>query len=836
MKGKHTVNIPGELASVASNGIVASADGIYDYNQGKFQEDINNETEGRLDGQDAKLNKKLAEIDQKYDEFEDKTDEYFKEESAKNSQKIDDAVKEIAKIPNNEVKVVDQLPDTGVANTVYRVIGETSYAEWAYTDGQWKKLAENNFGVDDEPTAGSDKLVSSGGVFSALYDRQILDYTCPRRMEDVEKIESSFEDNYVFDSSVSGFETSDYIELTNKEKQSYYICSNNIAKEFFAVKFYNSNKVEISGIAGNLITTNKLAELNIPFNAKYIRYVRVKNTPVQGLYKGDSKTFSDILSGYSNVSIEDTVNAFIGEKEVLDSIDTSQPAFIESNGTVIEGSSGFYVKKYDISTIEHIILKSSVKNDVVYAYSFQDENGEVLDVANVSTLYKQEFVVNVPQNAKYLYVSNPEDVYFIHGGVILKDLYGQTIKETIKEQEIIPSYFIHKGNLNDGSKSWNVYKYNIYGLGGILKLYSNAVSHADVYAFTIQDNNGKAIVFAEENIQEKRYYEIDLDTLENAYFLYVTDPSYVYIDKKEGVVEELKKDIKRIDSTIKSFDNKNQIFTTNNNILWLGTSIPEGATYPIEASKKCGYNCINKSLGGSQLCWTGIRPSNVTDSSGRCLTAKVDELESMFREDVVSGKISENTLNIWKERSYEKSVIPYINGTNNTQVSMIVIDHAFNDRVNINEMLKNEDSIDWASRDRSNFVGAFNYLLDRIREINPFIKIVICGYFQDKYEPYYSAQVCQMQEKVAKKFNISIMKTWEHSQINELHIKGTSNYISEFNYKYGTSYNKTNPDKEGNIMSLQLYCPDMVHPHSDKTGKCNERLNAVVSKLLKDFI
>lgn len=170
MKGKHTVNIPGELASVASNGIVASADGVYDYTKGKFQEDINNETEGRLTGQDAKLTKKLAEIDQKYDEFEDKTDEYFKQESAKNSQKIDDAVKEIAKIPNNEVKVVDQLPDTGVANTIYRVIGDTSYAEWAYTDGQWKKLAENNFGVDDEPTAGSEKLVKSGGVNKYLHD------------------------------------------------------------------------------------------------------------------------------------------------------------------------------------------------------------------------------------------------------------------------------------------------------------------------------------------------------------------------------------------------------------------------------------------------------------------------------------------------------------------------------------------------------------------------------------------------------------------------------------------------------------------------------------------
>lgn len=168
MKGKHTVNIPGELASAASNGVVASADGVYDYNQGKFQEDINAETSGRLSGQDQKITEKLAEIDQKYDNFEDKTDEYFKQESANNNKKIEEGLKNVSSVANNDVEVVDVLPDTGVANKTYRVIGEHSYADYAYFNGEWKKLAEYDRGVDDEPTAGSENLVTSGGVVTCI--------------------------------------------------------------------------------------------------------------------------------------------------------------------------------------------------------------------------------------------------------------------------------------------------------------------------------------------------------------------------------------------------------------------------------------------------------------------------------------------------------------------------------------------------------------------------------------------------------------------------------------------------------------------------------------------
>lgn len=280
--------------------------------------------------------------------------------------------------------------------------------------------------------------------------------------------------------------------------------------------------------------------------------------------------------------------------------------------------------------------------------------------------------------------------------------------------------------------------------------------------------------------------------------------------------------------------------TENNNVLWIGTSIPEGATYPAVACKANGYNCINKSLGSSKLCFEGTYQSGTSTAKGKRLTATVAELEALYRQDVTDGIITEATLTMWKNYSYENSIIPYIDGTNETQVSMIVLDHGFNDRSTIYNQMQDVDNIDWSSDDRSLFTGAFKYLLDKIQEVNPFIKIVISGYFTNTVTrldfSYNGPQICEMQALIGSKYDISVMKAWEHSQISNKYIAGSSDYIDDFNQEYGKSYSKITPDANGNITSLQLYCPDGMHPHSDLTGNCNKRLNAVYTKLLAHMI
>ena len=281
---------------------------------------------------------------------------------------------------------------------------------------------------------------------------------------------------------------------------------------------------------------------------------------------------------------------------------------------------------------------------------------------------------------------------------------------------------------------------------------------------------------------------------------------------------------------------KNECFAVNNNLIWIGTSIPRTSQYPIEASRACGYSCINQSLGESKLCFDNIHPEVVAGYSGKCLTATVAELEALYRQDVTDGVITENTLEGWKNYSYERSIMPYIDGTDDMQVSAVVIDHGFNDRTVIHSMMENPSSIDWSSTDRSNFVGAFNYLMKKILEASPFCRIVISGYFQNIYGSYYSKDICDMQELIAEKFDLPLLPAWKYSGINFEYVPGSSSYISNYNSTYGTSYTKMDPDGDGNIPLFQFFCPDKVHPGNDKTGNSDRRLNAVYTKLLKDIL
>ena len=87
--------------------------------------------------------------------------------------------KEIAKVKNwvsntpvTNVVTVTSLPASGNVNTLYRVAGTNTYSEYGWDGTQFVKLDEKEYGIDDEPTAGSDNLVKSGGVAIVLgYDK-----------------------------------------------------------------------------------------------------------------------------------------------------------------------------------------------------------------------------------------------------------------------------------------------------------------------------------------------------------------------------------------------------------------------------------------------------------------------------------------------------------------------------------------------------------------------------------------------------------------------------------------------------------------------------------------
>lgn len=77
------------------------------------------------------------------------------------------------------------------------------------------------------------------------------------------------------------------------------------------------------------------------------------------------------------------------------------------------------------------------------------------------------------------------------------------------------------------------------------------------------------------------------------------------------------------------------------------------------------------------------------------------------------------------------------------------------------------------SRDRNTFIGAFNFLYDKMLEANPKVRIIIAGYHENesnnyvgpennkKAIGYYGKEVCAVQEYIANYYGLPLIRMWE---------------------------------------------------------------------------
>jgi len=634
----------------------------------------------------------------------------------------------------------------------------------------------------------------------------------------------------------SGFKISPYIDVV--ANLSYYYIPQSIDKTFANVCYYNANKAIIGIVVGGSLLSGQKYKLVIPSKAKYIRctYYESENYIYTAPIVDDLRKIKE-FNDFQIVKRGDilTKNLVAIETTFEDGIFGSQ-------------TGGSYL------TSDYI----EIPNESIYAYltdvfmdtfkliEFYDASKKAISTIMGGVSIRNKIVQLIPPLGTK-YVRYARGVYqtsfglFKFNGSNLETQVSDIVKDiedSYEAQLFSPLPNIVQKNLVDiattfedgifGSQAegFKTSDYIDIELSGKTYVWINKQDfHVSYNKLEYYDKNKNVIAVIPGDVKTKNIPVLLNPPKLAKYVRFATygEQNEIYLASAQSFESAVKE---VLEST----------FSDNNNILWIGTSIPEGATYPKKASEKCGYNCINKSSGSSQLRFTNIHPDTIQYWSGRCLTARVAELELLYRADVNAGRISESQLEEWKNYSYERSILPYIDGTDANQISMLVIDHGFNDRTNIHELLQNENTIDWGSRDRSSFVGAFNFLMDEISARKPFLKIVVSGYFQDKYEPYYSADICRMQRLISEHYGLTLMAAWEHTQITDLYVPNSSEYIADFNATYGTNYTKLDPDEFGNIMYLQLYCPDKVHPHSDKTGNCDKRLDAVYSKLLRDSL
>lgn len=68
------------------------------------------------------------------------------------------------------------------------------------------------------------------------------------------------------------------------------------------------------------------------------------------------------------------------------------------------------------------------------------------------------------------------------------------------------------------------------------------------------------------------------------------------------------------------------------------------------------------------------------------------------------------------------------------------------------------------------------------------------------------------------------------------YMPNTSTYIRDYNRKYDECYETFNwggDNPKGNVTVFQYYCPDGVHPHTDKSRRAEKILTENITMLLK---
>ena len=278
-------------------------------------------------------------------------------------------------------------------------------------------------------------------------------------------------------------------------------------------------------------------------------------------------------------------------------------------------------------------------------------------------------------------------------------------------------------------------------------------------------------------------------------------------------------------------------------VLWLGTSIPAGCPYPQNACATLGWTCHNKALGSSGMVLNSGYLGNGRDGKDLCESAA--EKEARYREYVTSGTITEATLTTWKTYGYDSLIIPYIDGTV-ASCDMIIFEHGYNDRQQIQTELNGLSSADFStdladsSFDRTTYVGAFCFLIKKIWEVNPNIKICICSYLERISGPYlaqgghYGQAIYTMHKAICDHFAFPFLDMCDFNGFNYERIPDSSNYLTEFNSQYGTNYTliRYYGYTGDNITKFQYYCLDGIHPHTDRTGRAEAVLTASAIKCL----
>lgn len=334
-------------------------------------------------------------------------------------------------------------------------------------------------------------------------------------------------------------------------------------------------------------------------------------------------------------------------------------------------------------------------------------------------------------------------------------------------------------------------------------------------------------------------------------------------------------------------------------VLWLGTSIPKGDgasnSYPMMVGKALGVKVYNMAQGGSHLVFDQTAPSWTTYSElssqytkHYSLTATIQEYEDKMRPVLQNlsnnNQLGGGTVDAWMRlftaNSFEKCVIPYIDGTIDN-CDVVIIDHGFNDKNHIFNLVRShkDDTKDngdkwpddapynagqyypfnnanagfgwlqtisdnrylnswgvytatWNELNyvkegkawyKSDYFKAYMYLVQQIWKINPKIKIIVGNFYALDFGNPWGEGDSSYITKYVIEANKQIAKFMGFQCVNVYEHTGLAN-------------RKIILSDGSSTTDMKLFAPDGIHPSSDTTGESNKRIAEIYVNALRGIL
>ena len=439
-----------------------------------------------------------------------------------------------------------------------------------------------------------------------------------------------------------------------------------------------------------------------------------------------------------------------------DILGTKENYFYSNGNKVALPNTEFGAKSYDVKGIDLIVINGTIQhyydeyvlideNGSIFEHSLKDGTSEItksVDVSNATTLI-------VSTNQTYI------------DSIIVKEVKNN-LKDKLKKfnlknsKQVLPPISIKNGYWNKVTNefvSHTEYKFITYDVSLIneLKLKAKYSLYTNLYVLFDQNNNVIDRVGFDEIVSFENIVDVGKATT-------------IGVTVGNEDINLLEVTFEGVSVISKLFNAEKISYWKNKKIVWLGTSIPAGGltgffndnAYPQRVGKILGATVYNEAIGSS--CVHCKNPNLISSSNpygfisnfekvSRCLTNSIEEMNwivNNYNSSIFTSGKPTSAPNGATIRGY--SWENKINKYKNENIDLWVIDHGFND-FGYADYLDESKYNEYGKNNLYTFQGAFDFIISKIKDMNPFARIVIIGNYENQNRP----EVAEYQEKIAKR-------------------------------------------------------------------------------------